>query len=86
VAPCADGLDNDGDGDGLDDFDGGATAGLTPLASPDPTCTSALGAAEAPPPPNSGCGVGPELLLLGPLLAAVRRRPSSAAPRPRWEA
>jgi hypothetical protein len=83
VAPCADGLDNDGDG--LVDFDGGATAGLTPLASPDPTCAAALGAAEVAP-PSTGCGVGPELLLLGPLLAAVRRRPSSAAPHPRREA
>jgi len=72
VAPCADGLDNDGDS--LVDFDGGATAGLTPLASPDPTCTSALGAAEAPPPPSSGCGVGPELALLLPALLALRRR------------
>jgi hypothetical protein len=86
VAPCADGLDNDGDG--LVDFDGGATAGLAPLASPDPTCTSALGAAEAvPPPPSWGCGLGPELALTLPaLLALRRRRPSSAAPRLRREA
>ena len=71
VAPCADGLDNDGDG--LVDFDGGATAGRTPLASPDPTCTSALGATEAAP-PSTGCGVGPELALLLPALLALRRR------------
>jgi hypothetical protein len=77
VAACADGLDNDGDG--RVDFDGGVTAGLTPLASPDPTCTPALGAAESAP-PSSGCGVGPELLLLGALLAAaplVDRAPPS---------
>jgi hypothetical protein len=49
-------------GDGLVDFDGGATAGLAPLASPDPTCTTALGATEAAP-PSTGCGVGPELAL-----------------------
>jgi hypothetical protein len=77
VAACADGLDNDGDG--LVDFDGGATAGLTPLASPDPTCTSALGGAEAPPPPSSGCGVGPELALLLPALLALRRRRAKRA-------
>ncbi len=76
VAPCADGLDNDGDG--LVDFDGGATAGLTPLASPDPSCASALGAAEVTP-PSSGCGVGPELALLLPALLALRRRRAKRA-------
>jgi hypothetical protein len=77
VAPCADGLDNDGDG--LVDFDGGATAGRTPLASPDSTCSSALGATEAapPPPPSWGCGIGPELALLVPALLALRRRRDS---------
>ncbi len=74
VAPCADGLDNDGDG--LVDFDGGATAGLTPLASPDPTCASALGSVEAVA-PSTGCGVGPELALLVSALWALRLRRTS---------
>src|SRR5262249_10583702 len=65
VAACADGRDNDADG--LVDFDGGATAGLSPLASPDPNCAGALGGMEAAP-VGWGCGLGPELaLLLAPL-------------------
>jgi CSLREA domain-containing protein len=75
VAACADGRDNDGDG--LVDFDGGATAGLTPLASPDPNCGSALGSSEAPPSSVGGCGVGPELLL-ALLLLGRRARPGRA--------
>jgi len=47
---------------------------LTPLASPDPICTTALGPTEAVAPPSSGCGVGPELALLVPALPAFRRR------------
>ena len=71
VAACADGLDNDGDG--LIDFDGGATAGLTPLASFDPNCGSALGNTEAGQ-AGVGCGIGPELALLIPALVALRYR------------
>jgi subtilisin family serine protease len=62
-AECFDALDNDGDG-GIDvDGDGGA---------PDPHCSSGfddLEQYEAPP----GCGIGPELALLLPLLGALRR-------------
>jgi hypothetical protein len=58
---CSDGLDNDGDG--KVDFDGGACAGLVPVAQPDPECAgTAAFTAEAP---ASGCGLlGPEALLL----------------------
>jgi hypothetical protein len=56
VAGCAD--DRDNDGDGLVDFDGGATAGIAPLGSRDPDCRSALGNSEVPSPPP-GCGLGP---------------------------
>lgn len=71
VTACADGIDNDTDG--LVDFDGGATAGITPLGSPDPNCGSALGNSEVPPPPP-GCGFGPELAGLLPALWWLRRR------------
>jgi CSLREA domain-containing protein len=57
VAACADGRDNDADG--LVDFDGGATAGLTLLASLDPTCTSALGSSEVPPAPSAAAASDP---------------------------
>ena len=55
--------------------------------SGDPHCASLTDNREAPDPPP-GCGIGPELLLLGPLLAAVRRRrgsytaPSCPSPMP----
>ncbi len=75
VAACADRRDNDGDG--LIAFDGGATAGITPLASPGPSCGSALGNSEAPPPPPSGCGLGPELTPALLLLGIARRRSRS---------
>ena len=71
VAACADGIDNDGDG--LIDFDGGATAGITPLGSHDPNCSNALGNMETAP-TASGCGLGPELALLIPALWAMRHR------------
>jgi len=75
VAACADGRDNDGDG--LIDFDGGVTAGITPLGSPDPSCGSALGNVEAAPPPSGGCGLGPELVPALLLLGIARRRTRS---------
>jgi hypothetical protein len=66
---CDNGLDDDGDG--KIDWRGDATG--------DPQCVSLTDNSEAAPPP-AGCGLGPELLLLGPLLAAARRRLSSASP------
>jgi len=61
---CADGIDNDADG--LIDY------------PDDPGCTSASDAGEVNFVPQFhtfwGCGIGPELLLLVPLLAAARRR------------
>jgi hypothetical protein len=60
---CDDGLDNDGDG--LADHDG---AGVGPA---DPQCvTRPFRVKENP----SGCGLGAELALVAPLLAALRRR------------
>ncbi len=64
-AVCFDGLDNDSDGKVDVDGDGGA---------PDPDCTDGFDATENPPFLPGGCGVGPELPLLIPLLAALRRR------------
>jgi hypothetical protein len=66
----------DDDGDGKIDFDGGAAAnGGVPLGPPDPQCTIAYRTLERPP---TGCGIGIELALALPLLAALRR---SRAPR-----
>jgi spore coat protein A len=63
---CDDGLDNDGDG--FVDWDGGG------VGDPDPQCNTRSRNREAP---STGCGVGPELaLLLAPLLALRRRRPT----------
>ena len=59
---CFDGLDNDGDGRVDVDGDGGA---------PDPECASGFDTTEQPV-LGSGCGVGPELALLLPLLAGLR--------------
>jgi hypothetical protein len=62
VASCADGIDNDGDS-------------LTDLA--DPGCVGLNDQSEFSPPPELWqCGIGPELLLLVPILAAARRRDS----------
>ncbi|MEN8160251.1 MAG: S8 family serine peptidase [Myxococcota bacterium] len=70
-AACFDGLDNDSDGFVDVDGDGGA---------PDPQCNSGFDNMEAAP---VGCGMGPELALLVPLLGALRparrRRNRSAA-------
>jgi cysteine-rich repeat protein len=74
---CQNGRDDDGDG--LVDFDGGASLGLA--SPPDPYCTSLTAAQEAPPQPPPGCGLGPELLALLPLLEGLRRR--RATPRAR---
>jgi len=64
-AACFDGLDNDFDGQVDVDGNGG---------SPDPDCTDGFDTTESPPPPPPGCGIGPELAFLLPLLAALRRR------------
>jgi hypothetical protein len=70
---CQDGLDNDGQ-TGID-FDGGASAnGGVALDVADPQCTAPWLDREAAQTGGVGCGVGPELLLLAPLLWAVRRR------------
>jgi hypothetical protein len=63
---CDNGLDDDADG-----F----------VDAADPHCTGPLDDREAPTQPSPGCGLGPELLLLGPLLAAVRRRRGSYTAR-----
>jgi subtilisin family serine protease len=72
-AECFDGLDNDGDG-GIDvDGDGGA---------PDPHCSSGFDDQEqyeAPP----GCGIGPELALLLPLLGQLSSKRSARRVRNR---
>jgi len=61
---CDDGLDNDGDG--KIDF------GTHPAN--DPGCASRADATETvPPKPNPGCGLGPELILLAPLIALQAR-------------
>jgi len=64
-AACFDGLDNDFDGQVDVDGNGGP---------PDTDCTNGWDTTEGPPPPPPGCGIGPELALLLPLLAALRRR------------
>ncbi len=64
-AACFDGLDNDSDGQVDVDGNGG---------TPDTNCTSGLDTTEGPPPPPPTCGIGPELALLLPVLAALRRR------------
>jgi subtilisin family serine protease len=64
-AACFDGLDNDLDGRVDVDGDGG---------TPDPDCTDGFDTSESPPPPPPHCGIGPELALLLPLLAALRGR------------
>jgi hypothetical protein len=67
---CQNGLDDDGDG--KIDFDGGAAAnGGVPLAPADPECPTAWHHKENA---ASGCGLGSELLLALPLLAALSRR------------
>ena len=75
---CQDGLNNDPAQDALIDFDGGAAAGLPPAqqTAPDPQCagTPWLDQESAPPALGGGCGIGPELLLLGVGLAAARGR------------
>jgi hypothetical protein len=62
---CDDDLDNDGDG--KIDWDGGAG-----LGTPDPECTAAFRNRELP--NASSCGLGTELVIALPLLAALRRR------------
>ncbi|MEN8159794.1 MAG: S8 family serine peptidase [Myxococcota bacterium] len=75
---CQDGVNNDPGQDALIDFDGGASAGL-PLeqqTDPDPQCVDQPGKnREALPSGTGGCGIGPELLLLGLALQRLRRGP-----------
>jgi hypothetical protein len=62
---CDNGQDDDGDG----------KIDFRPNGTGDPQCSGPLDDREAPdPPPGPACGLGPELLLLAPLLAAERRR------------
>ncbi len=71
---CADGLDNDGDGQV--DFDGGRSAGLTTPAPADPICLRVpYGIEDAP-----ACGTGFELALLLPILAGLRSRTARVQP------
>jgi len=60
---CDNGVDDDGDG--KIDWRGDGSG--------DPQCTSLQDGSEFPPPPLA-CGLGPELALVAPLLAAARRR------------
>lgn len=75
VTECQDGIDNDGNLG--TDFDGGVSilgAGNGDPAGADPQCTGngwRNSELTGPPP---GCGLGPELALLLPLLAGLRRR------------
>ncbi len=62
LADCADGADNDEDG--LIDWNGGDGF------APDPGCKSAIDPSEEP----SRCALGPELVLLLPILIAWHRR------------
>jgi subtilisin family serine protease len=64
-AQCFDGLDNDGDGRVDVDGDGG---------TPDPHCTDGFDDLEQLVVTGTGCGIGPELALVLPLLAGLRRR------------
>jgi hypothetical protein len=85
---CSDGRDNDQDG--LIDYDGGASKDLDdngfidaafnpatpPVGDPDPECIGKpLRRAESP----NACGLGFELALLLPLLAAWRKRRTTSA-------
>ncbi len=77
---CQDGINNDL-ATGID-FDGGASAnGGTPLDVPDPQCTAPTLGSEAP--AVGGCGFGPELAFVMPLLAAARKRRERARPATR---
>jgi hypothetical protein len=57
---CNDGIDNDNDG--FIDYPA------------DTNCSKASGPTEKPPAPSNGCGIGPELAALMPLLGWLRRR------------
>jgi hypothetical protein len=63
-AACFDGLDNDADGAVDVDGNGGV---------PDANCSDGFDTTEQPL-ATGGCGIGPELALLVPALAALRRR------------
>ncbi len=62
---CDDGLDNDGDGN--IDWDGGG------VGAADAQCATPLGLSEKAP-AGPSCGIGPEIALLLPWLAVLRRR------------
>ena len=84
---CQDGLNNDPGQDALIDHDGGASAGLPPeqQTAPDPQCIGAPWRDLESAPPVAGCGLGPELALVVPLLSWLcRRETSRAAPRASW--
>jgi spore coat protein A len=71
---CQDGIDNDGQV-GID-FDGGASLnGGVPIDVADPNCVSFTDNREAVQ-SGGGCGIGPELVLLTPLLFGLRLRRS----------
>jgi hypothetical protein len=70
-AQCQDGLDNDNN-DGID-FDGGASIFGQMIEPPDPQCSSFWDNREAVNPPAT-CGLGPELVLLTPLMMLAHRR------------
>jgi hypothetical protein len=77
---CQDGLNNDPGQDALIDFDGGASAGL-PLeqqTAPDPQCIDMPYRDLERVLQSSGCGIGPELLLLGLALGRLRRGAAGA--------
>ena len=63
---CDDGFDNDGDG--RVDADGGGTL------RPDASCAGTPSRASEQSASGAGCGLGPELVALLPLLRALRRR------------
>ena len=67
VAECEDGIDNDQDG--RIDATGGPGGELR-----DPGCSSSADPDETAALSSGGCGLGPELIPLLALLAALRRR------------
>jgi hypothetical protein len=76
MARCDDDVDNDGDG--KIDFDGGPGGG-----APDPNCSSAWDNRERVH-QTTGCGIGPELVLLLPLVYWLKRRSGVEPVSPRY--
>jgi hypothetical protein len=81
---CQDGLNNDPSQDALIDFDGGVSAGLPPeqQTAPDPGCAGVASNLKERP-QTSRCGLGFEVALVLPPLAAWRRRRKQQSPPPR---